>query len=573
MPNTVKYSRLADILIRRKLIDRGQFESRFQLANLSERLVADMLMAEGLLSESDLATALAEQYGLQYDPLLNLQMDFEAYPNILPEWMTRYCFAPLHLDDDVLTIAIPSPQDLATLDHLEHLLKKKLSLVVASRSAILQAVKKSERNSKMLARVQDEFRPVLVQESEEGDEVLSVERINNDQSPVVRLLDTIILNALQKRTSDIHIEPSDGSTEVKYRIDGMLYLAMEPLDIKFHNALISRLKVMSELDIAERRVPQDGRFKLQLDKRVVDFRISILPSAFGESAVIRILAKEEFTTSPKGLHLDSIGMKPDDLRRFRRAITASYGMVLVTGPTGSGKTTTLYAAINEINSKEDKFITIEDPVEYLLKGVIQIPVNEKKGLTFARGLRSILRHDPDKIMVGEIRDAETAQIAIASALTGHLVFTTVHANNAFDVIGRFVNMGIEPYNFVSSLNCILAQRLIRTICHSCKTVTSVTRLQCEEFDLDYDRLKGQPIYEGKGCLECHGLGYRGRQAITEFLALTDPIKALILDRKPTAEIRRTALLDGMTTLREAGLEKVLQGQTTLREMNRITFTG
>lgn len=573
MPNTVKYSRLADILIRRKLIDRDQFDSRFQLANLSERLVADMLMAEGLLSESDLATALAEQYGLQYDPLHNLQMDFEAYPNILPEWMTRYCFAPLHLDEDVLTIAIPAPQDLATLDHLEHLLKKKLSFVVAPRSAILQAVKKSERNSKMVARVQDEFRPVLVQESEEGDEVLSVERINNDQSPVVRLLDTIILNALQKRTSDIHIEPSDGSTEIKYRIDGMLYLAMEPLDIKFHNALISRLKVMSELDIAERRVPQDGRFKLQLDKRVVDFRVSILPSAFGESAVIRILAKEEFTTSPKGLHLDSIGMKPDDLKRFRRAITASYGMVLVTGPTGSGKTTTLYAAINEINSKEDKFITIEDPVEYLLKGVIQIPVNEKKGLTFARGLRSILRHDPDKIMVGEIRDAETAQIAIASALTGHLVFTTVHANNAFDVIGRFVNMGIEPYNFVSSLNCILAQRLIRTICHSCKTVTSVTRLQCEEFDLDYDRLKDQPIYEGKGCLECHGLGYLGRQAITEFLALTDPIKALILDRKPTAEIRRTALLDGMTTLREAGLEKVLQGQTTLREMNRITFTG
>jgi type IV pilus assembly protein PilB len=360
---------------------------------------------------------------------------------------------------------------------------------------------------------------------------------------------------------------------VKYRIDGILYLAMEPLDIKFHSTLISRLKVMSELDIAERRVPQDGRFKLRLDKRVVDFRVSILPSAFGESAVIRILAKEEFTTSPKGLHLDSLGMKPEDLRRFRRAITASYGMILVTGPTGSGKTTTLYAAINEINTKEDKFITIEDPVEYLLRGVIQIPVNEKKGLTFARGLRSILRHDPDKIMVGEIRDAETAQIAIASALTGHLVFTTVHANNAFDVIGRFVNMGIEPYNFVSSINCIMAQRLIRTICSSCKTLVAVTRLQCEEFDLDYDRLKDQPIYEGKGCVECHGLGYLGRQAITEFLALSDPIKALILDRKPTAEIRKAALADGMTTLREAGLEKVLQGRTTLREMNRITFVG
>jgi type IV pilus assembly protein PilB len=573
MPSTVKHSRLADILIRRKLIDHDQFEDRFRSANRSERLLADMLMAEGLLSESDLASVLAEQYGLDYAALQDFQVDFETYPDILPEWMTRYCFAPLHLREGVLTIAVPTPHDLATLDHLEQLLKKELSLVVAPRSAILQAVKKSERNSKMVARVQHEFRPVLVQESEEGEGVLSIERINNDQSPVVRLLDTIILNALQKRASDIHIEPTDGSTEVKYRIDGILYLAMEPLDIKFHSALISRLKVMSELDIAERRVPQDGRFKLQLDKRVVDFRVSILPSAFGESAVIRILAKEEFTTSSKGLHLDSIGMKPEDLRRFRRAITASYGMVLVTGPTGSGKTTTLYAAINEINTKEDKFITIEDPVEYLLKGVIQIPVNEKKGLTFARGLRSILRHDPDKIMVGEIRDVETAQIAIASALTGHLVFTTVHANNAFDVIGRFVNMGIEPYNFVSSLNCIMAQRLIRTICPSCKTLVSVTRRQCEEFDLDYDRLKDQPIYEGKGCVECHGLGYLGRQAITEFLALTDPIKALILDRKPTAEVRKAALADGMTTLRESGLEKVLKGETTLREMNRITFVG
>jgi type IV pilus assembly protein PilB len=305
----------------------------------------------------------------------------------------------------------------------------------------------------------------------------------------------------------------------------------------------------------------------------VDFRVSILPSAYGESVVIRILAKEELSAGQEGLRLDRLGLKTDDLRKFRRAIAASYGMVLVTGPTGSGKTTTLYAALSEVHRKDDKIITIEDPVEYQLKGIIQIPVNEKKGLTFARGLRSILRHDPDKIMVGEIRDAETAQIAIQSALTGHLVFTTVHANNAFDVIGRFVNMGIEPYNFVASLNCIMAQRLVRAICPHCKTGAPLTHTQCEEFELDLERDVGRVVYTGTGCVECHGLGYRGRQAITEFLALTDGIKDLILARKSTSDIRRLAVAEGMTSLRQAGFEKVFQGVTTLVEVNRMTFVG
>lgn len=573
MPIATKLSRIVDILASRKFLDDEELALRYHQVHRSEQALTDILMAEGLLSEEALSEVLAEQYGLPHTTLRGFHVNFEAYSEIHPESMARHCFAPIETRDGVVSIAVPAPQDLATIDRIELLLNCEISLVVAPRQAILAAVKQGEQSSQLVTRVKDEFRPVLIHENEEGDEVLSIERINSDQSPVVRLVDTIILNALQKRASDIHIEPADGSTEVKYRIDGMLYLAMEPLDIKFHSSLVSRLKVMSELDIAERRIPQDGRFKLRLDNRLVDFRVSILPSAFGESVVIRILAKEEFTTSSKGLHLDSLGMKPEDLRRFRRAITASYGMVLVTGPTGSGKTTTLYAAINEVNTKEDKFITIEDPVEYLLKGVIQIPVNEKKGLTFARGLRSILRHDPDKIMVGEIRDAETAQIAIASALTGHLVFTTVHANNAFDVIGRFVNMGIEPYNFVSSLNCIMAQRLLRTLCPSCKVSTAITRSQCEEYDLDYTKFKDRPVYEGKGCADCHGLGYRGRQAITEFLALTDRIKALILDRRPVAEIRTLAWEDGMTSLREAGIEKVLAGQTTLREMNRITFSG
>jgi type IV pilus assembly protein PilB len=345
---------------------------------------------------------------------------------------------------------------------------------------------------------------------------------------------------------------------------------MDPFDTGIHPSLISRLKIMSELDIAERRTPQDGRFKLLLNQRTIDFRVSILPSVYGESVVIRILDKQHISAGVQGLRLEALGYTGEDLRRFRRAITRPYGMVLVTGPTGSGKTTTLYAAINEVHSDEDKIITIEDPVEYQLKGIVQIPVNEKKGLTFARGLRSILRHDPDKIMVGEIRDLETAQIAIQSALTGHLVFTTVHANNAFDVISRFVNMGIESYNFVASLSCILAQRLVRSICPTSRVPVQIHPDQCEESGIDYETVKHLTFFEGKGCNECHGLGFRGRKAITEFLDMTDSIKEMILHEKSASEIRTAAMAQGMTTLRQAALEKVFRGETTLKEINRVT---
>jgi type IV pilus assembly protein PilB len=345
---------------------------------------------------------------------------------------------------------------------------------------------------------------------------------------------------------------------------------MEPFDLGVHPSLISRLKIMSELDIAERRTPQDGRFKLLLNQRTIDFRVSILPSVYGESVVIRILDKQHISAGVQGLRLEALGYTGEDLRRFRRAIIRPYGMVLVTGPTGSGKTTTLYAAINEIHSVEDKIITIEDPVEYQLKGIVQIPVNEKKGLTFARGLRSILRHDPDKIMVGEIRDLETAQIAIQSALTGHLVFSTVHANNAFDVISRFVNMGIEPYNFVASLSCIIAQRLVRSICPTCRVPVQIHPDQCEESGIDYETVKHLTFFEGKGCNECHGLGFRGRKAITEILDMTDSIKEMILHEKTASEIRPAAMAQGMTTLRQAALEKVFRGESTLKEINRVT---
>lgn len=562
-----------EILQRRGLLTTEQLDQLHHETQGSTRALLRRLVEEGRLSESGLAEVLAEQAAVPYCTLEDYRVDFDAFPTIPVDWMRQYEFVPLEECEGTLTIAVADPRNLKTLDLLDRLLGRDLSLCVAPKRAIIDALKESERNSQVVARVTEEFRPVLVHENEQGEEVLSHDKLSQDQSPVVRLADTIVMHALQKRASDIHIEPADSLTEVRYRIDGVLYLAMEPLDLRFHNPLVSRFKVMSELDIAERRVPQDGRFKLRIEKRTIDFRVSIIPSAFGESVVIRILAKEEFSSTQKGLHLDSLGLKPEDLARFRRAITASYGMVLVTGPTGSGKTTTLYAALNEVNTKEDKVITIEDPVEYQLKGVIQIPVNEKKGLTFAKGLRSILRHDPDKIMVGEIRDAETAQIAIQSALTGHLVFSTVHANNAFDVIGRFVNMGIEPYNFVAALNCIMAQRLVRKLCDACKVPISVSSAHCEQSGFDPTLFVDRVLYGEKGCVDCHGLGFRGRHAITEFLPVTDRIKDLMLEKRPLSEIRQAALEAGMTSLREAGIAKILAGDTTLKEVNRMTFLG
>jgi type IV pilus assembly protein PilB len=384
-------------------------------------------------------------------------------------------------------------------------------------------------------------------------------------------VDSTIFTALQRRASDIHIETGDDAVHVKYRIDGVLQKAMNPIDKRHHSTIISRIKVMAELDIAEKRVPQDGRFKLRLRGKTIDFRVSIMPSVHGEDAVIRILDKESMSEQFTELRLDILGWPEHEMKRFRKFIREPYGMVLVTGPTGSGKTTTLYAALSEIKTIEDKIITIEDPVEYQLRGITQIPINEKKGLTFARGLRSILRHDPDKIMVGEIRDPETAQIAIQSALTGHLVFTTVHANNVIDVLGRFLNMGVEAYQFVSALNCVLAQRLVRRICLDCRHPVKVPRELFVESALDPALADTHTFYEGAGCIECGGTGFKGRTAICELMDLSDRVRDMILERRPTSEIKKAAKADGMTFLRECAVGLVLGGVTTLREINKVTF--
>jgi len=440
--------------------------------------------------------------------------------------------------------------------------------VVAPRERVEQALKRHRGGELMLEQASEPLRLQLVADDETD---VADPRVLPAESPIVRLVDSLVLGAIDRRASDIHVETKDREVLVKYRIDGVLYPALEPLDKRHHDTIISRIKVMSELDIAEKRVPQDGRFRLRVKGRTIDFRVSIMPSMHGEDAVIRILDKESLNEAFRSLRLDVLGFADSDLRKFRKYITEPYGMVVVTGPTGSGKTTTLYAALSEIATAEDKIITIEDPVEYQIPLITQVPVNEKKGLTFARGLRSILRHDPDKIMVGEVRDPETAQIAVQSALTGHLVFTTVHANNVFDVIGRFLHMGVEPYNFVSALNCIMAQRLVRLLCRSCRRPAEASENLLRESGLDPDLYQDQVFHDAPGCEDCGGTGFRGRTAVAELLDMSDRIRQMILERRPTAEIKQAAREEGMTFLRESALEKVLAGATTLKEINKVTF--
>jgi general secretion pathway protein E len=404
-------------------------------------------------------------------------------------------------------------------------------------------------------------------------EALSFASIAEDTSPVVRLVRSTLYDALKAGASDIHLETGSQGLTVKYRIDGVLSQVAQVTGLETAEQAISRIKVMSELDIAERRVPQDGRFKVSIQEREVDVRVSVMPSVFGEDAVLRILDRQALSEELRGLTLDGLGFSGATLARIRKLSAEPYGMLLVTGPTGSGKTTTLYAAISEINHGRDKIITIEDPVEYQLPGVLQIPVNEKKGLTFARGLRSILRHDPDKIMVGEIRDADTAQIAVQSALTGHLVFTTVHANNVFDVIGRFIHMGVDPYSFVSALNGIVAQRLLRINCPHCAAPAAPSRELLESSGLAPDQVRDWQFRAGTGCGHCRGSGYRGRRAVAEILLLTDELRELIVARAPIGQVKEAAARGGTRKLRDAALELVKQGETTLEEINRVTLVA
>jgi general secretion pathway protein E len=474
---------------------------------------------------------------------------FDAIP--YAEALRRCCVALRANSENEagLSVVLGDPLDLDTQDWLESRLEAPFRYRIAEKAEVTAYLAQQEEKFRALDGISLGVKEeALDQDTQE----ISFESAAEADSPVVRLVTSTLYDALKAGASDVHLECTSSGLTIKYRIDGVLTTAQSVAGLELAEQVISRIKVMSELDIAERRVPQDGRFKARLKRgeaeagRDIDFRVSVMPSALGEDAVLRILDRRALSDQLSGLTLDSLGFSREMKEGLRNLASQPYGMMLVTGPTGSGKTTTLYALISETNKGDDKFVTIEDPVEYQLPGVLQIPVNEQKGLTFARGLRSILRHDPDRIMVGEIRDPETAEIAVQSALTGHLVYTTVHANNAIDVLGRFRHMGVDAYNLVSALNGVLAQRLVRTFCKSC---------------------------EAKGCASCRGTGFKGRKAIGELLVLNDELRELIVARAPARQLKEAARAAGTLPLREAALQMVQAGETTLEEINRVTFVA
>src|SRR6266568_5321821 len=571
MVQSFKRNKIGEILIEEGILTPSQH--LFVMDQLAAGGVryGEICLREGLLTEEAVSRALAKQFGLEYIDLQDFKLDESVLNSIPSDAMYRYHFIPLEQQGTSLVVAVSDPTDIVKLDEMELLLDRPLVVKLATESEISHLLKRGEGTSRVLKEVSEDFILQLVKETDRGEEVLSFEKISADTSPIIKLLNSTIIDALTRRASDIHIETAQDGVIIKYRIDGVLYKATDPIDLHFQGPIISRLKVMSELDISERRIPQDGRFKIRISNKSIDFRVSIMPSAFGEDAVIWILDKESIANDLKGLTLDSLGMSPREMRRFRKMVREPYGMVLVTGPTGSGKTTTLYAALTEVHTGEDKIITIEDPVEYLLRGIVQIPVNEKKGLTFARGLRSILRHDPDKIMVGEIRDPETANIAVQSALTGHLVFTTVHANNVFDVLGRFLHMKVDAYNFVSALNGVMAQRLLRSNCSRCTVETRPDPGLLAESGLSAEKADGFQFRQGRGCAHCRGTGFRGRRAIGELLVMNDEFRRMIASRVPARELKDAARAAGTRTLREAAIDLVRRGETTLEEANRVTL--
>jgi len=569
----MKYQRkmLGRILVDMGAITAAEIDIVLEKLQVSGKNFGDTGVSEKLFTEEQLAQALAIQFQYEYVDLSDQVLDQELLALLPSDVPMKYNLVPLDRTEDSLIVAIANPTNVIALDNLEMQLGMSLELKIAAKGQIERLIERGAGSQRVLREASEDFKLQLIKETDKGDEVLSIEKLTADTSPIIRLIDSTLFDALNKRASDIHIEATGEGVVIKYRVDGVLYQATETIDGRFQSPIISRIKVMSELDISERRIPQDGRFKVRLGNKSIDFRVSIMPTIFGEDAVIRILDKESIAADMKGLTLEVLGFEERERARMRSRIREPYGMVLVTGPTGSGKTTTLYAALSEINSEEEKVVTIEDPVEYQVKGVVQIPVNEKKGLTFARGLRSVLRHDPDKIMVGEIRDPETAQIAVQSALTGHLVFTTVHANNVFDVLGRFLHMGIDPYNFVSCLNCVMAQRLVRKLCPHCKEPVTHDPQLLRDYGLTEEQCAGADFQDAKGCKECNGLGYVGRSAIVELLEMNDELRERIAEKSPISELKKLARENGTIFLREAALEKVLRGQTTFREIDRVTF--
>jgi len=541
-----------------------------QLARQSQRRIIEVLEDQAGLSATEFMQALGAAF---HYPVVGIndihyfEPDFEVLP--YREALNRECI-PLRDADKGLLIVFADPFVEGFDDWALEKIREPFAWRLAHHADIAAFLSRHEETLKamdgmLLGEEQG------MDEQAGGGEQLSLKSISEDSSPVVRLVNSTLYDALKSGASDVHLESTGSGLTIRYRIDGVLDAVGAIQGTEMAEQVISRIKVVAELDIAERRIPQDGRFKVQAQNREVDFRVSIMPSVFGEDAVLRVLDRKALTDQSRGLTLENVGLDERTREQFRHLAREPYGMVLVTGPTGSGKTTTLYAAISEVNSGKDKIITIEDPVEYHLPGILQIPVNEKKGLTFARGLRSILRHDPDKIMVGEIRDSETAQIAVQAALTGHLVFTTVHANNVFDVIGRFINMEVDTYSFVAALNGILAQRLVRLVCPNCAVPDQPGAKLLADSGISAEAAQSMRFMLGRGCGHCRGTGYRGRKAVTELLILDDELREMIVARDPIRKLKEAARRNGLRVLRESAMEAVANGETTLEEINRVTF--
>lgn len=563
--------RFGECAVELGFIDRETLDRINSRKKITKQRIGHLCVQEGLMTPEQVARVVARQHWFPYVELPEAP-DPELLKRFPADRMVRHRFVPVGEDDGALVIAVSRPREaIQFLDELEVILGQPVTLAVASEEGIDAILQGVDENQSALDSVSGDMRTAMAGEADLGDHVLSLETVQGEESITVRLVHSTLLDAVRKGASDIHIETGRSGVLIRYRIDGMLYQATDPLGSDHQAPVISRIKVMSELDISEKRIPQDGRFKIRYADRNIDFRVSILPTIFGEDAVIRILDREGISAGAReAFRLGPLGLPETELIRLRRAIRAPYGMFLMTGPTGSGKTTTLYRALSEVRSKDVKIITIEDPVEYQLPGVTQIQVNEKKGLTFARGLRSILRHDPDKILVGEIRDAETAQIAIQSALTGHLVFTTVHANRSFEVINRFTHMGIAAFDLMSALNCIVAQRLIRTLCE-CKEPEVPSEALLLDSGLSPESGKDRLFYRPVGCERCKGTGFKGRKAIIELVELDDDMRQMFVDRAPMSELKARAAAGGTVFLRQAALAEVFGGGSTLEEANRMTF--
>lgn len=571
MVSTYDQEFIGTLLVEKGLITQEQLEEGLEERERTGNILGHILVEFGFVSEEDILQVLADHLGMGTISLKNMDIPTEVIKRIGPTTARAYGVVPVEADDGSITVALSDPLNISILDDLRFILDTPVKGVVAPKEEIDEALQRcyggaGESVQDLLKEIQDEIPLEKFEDESAANDVVTLRELASE-APVVKLLNLILIQAIKDRASDIHFEPFEDEFKVRYRVDGVLY-EMIPPPKHLALALSCRIKVLSNLNIAERRLPQDGRIQLSVMGRQVDMRVSCLPTAYGESVVLRVLDR-----TTVGLEIEQLGMRPDTLRDMNELIERPNGIIIVTGPTGCGKTTSLYAFLKKINRITDKLITTEDPVEYDLEGVVQVGINPRIGLTFGRCLRSILRQDPDKIMVGEVRDLETAQMSIQASLTGHLVLSTLHTNDAPGAITRLIDMGLEPFLITSTLEAILAQRLIRTICPRCRTPYKPSEFVLNELGLTLNDVEGKELYYGKGCHECNDTGYLGRTGIFEVMRVTDPIRELIMQKAPTVILREKAREQGMRMLREEGILKIFDGVTTVEEVARETRVG